>query len=740
MINYKKNSLNTFLFLAIVTIYLISVIQQTWLGEDGFIFLRYAQNLSNGNGLVFNLDERVEGFTSPLWVFLISLISSIIKINLNATVILTSYILSIASIYLLLKDKKNLVNNIPIGIYIIISNSAFIDFSTSGFETPLTFFLISLLCLAIKNNYLSEKPLMSGVIVALLILNRPETALIFIYLLFRKLLKFFSPDLSNKPKLIGNTFKFITPVAVLCIPYQVFRMFYYSSFFPNTFYEKKASYLYIEQGYNYLSDFILSYPVSCSIIFLLISIELIKTKFSYFKIIHHQVFIACTLIAYVLFNGGDYMHGRSLLIPFIFIAFVAPDIRLNFFKNSFGKIIVHILVISFLFLQAPITKKESKEINYVNDERNHFYGPSQFSIAYLSDLLSGEIPGSYGWRDRGLYYKDVANKLDQPITIHFPNIGFFSYAAGNNVNIIGPLIDFYRSKLPLRYRGKVGHEEVSAMQYIFYRRPHFSNVPFPEWRDVASFKYEDSIYSGVISGYSNDSLIPITNLSDKRFINKFSELTGIDIKTDIDNGIKKFLTNFDRKKNIERELYFKELFGFLRFVWYPFASKELQDLFNQKSAITNDAIISRQEYFNLCQSEVSQIFSNQISNKKNKDVINYNNIRFSLETLGSKSIQNIWLTTKNPCGEPFFGFFKEIDIRNVEKDKLLIDLSVFSELRFLPIRFLTDSQKTIEMVIDNSNHITIPVFKKISNQNKIILDLQKLKDMNITTIYILDNI
>jgi arabinofuranosyltransferase len=37
------------------------------------ISMRYAYNLAHGNGLVWNVGERVQGFTNPLWVFYMAL-------------------------------------------------------------------------------------------------------------------------------------------------------------------------------------------------------------------------------------------------------------------------------------------------------------------------------------------------------------------------------------------------------------------------------------------------------------------------------------------------------------------------------------------------------------------------------------------------------------------------------------------------------------------------------------------
>ena len=52
----------------------------TWgdpLADDAYISLRYAQNLATGRGLVFNLGERVEGFTNPLWTLLAALFTAL---------------------------------------------------------------------------------------------------------------------------------------------------------------------------------------------------------------------------------------------------------------------------------------------------------------------------------------------------------------------------------------------------------------------------------------------------------------------------------------------------------------------------------------------------------------------------------------------------------------------------------------------------------------------------------------
>lgn len=42
--------------------------------DDGMISMRYAYNLAHGHGLVWNLGERIEGYTNPLWVLYMALL------------------------------------------------------------------------------------------------------------------------------------------------------------------------------------------------------------------------------------------------------------------------------------------------------------------------------------------------------------------------------------------------------------------------------------------------------------------------------------------------------------------------------------------------------------------------------------------------------------------------------------------------------------------------------------------
>ncbi|MEE8405506.1 MAG: hypothetical protein V3S17_08950, partial [candidate division Zixibacteria bacterium] len=58
----------TFLILLFAAV----ALRTAWLCDDAFISFRVVDNFVNGYGLVWNTGERVQVFTNPLWVLVIS--------------------------------------------------------------------------------------------------------------------------------------------------------------------------------------------------------------------------------------------------------------------------------------------------------------------------------------------------------------------------------------------------------------------------------------------------------------------------------------------------------------------------------------------------------------------------------------------------------------------------------------------------------------------------------------------
>ncbi len=59
--------------LALISLYAFTVLRTAWLCDDVYITLRTVANFVHGHGPNYNIGERVQAYTHPLWMFLLSL-------------------------------------------------------------------------------------------------------------------------------------------------------------------------------------------------------------------------------------------------------------------------------------------------------------------------------------------------------------------------------------------------------------------------------------------------------------------------------------------------------------------------------------------------------------------------------------------------------------------------------------------------------------------------------------------
>src|SRR6185436_11644604 len=125
--------------------------QQTpFLEDDAAFFLRYAENLANGNGWRWNVEEPpVWGASAPLWPLLIA---AGIRLGLAAeqSCLLFSWMLALgasavlATVALRLRGILGVVALAPL----LSVNHLYSTWATSGMESPMTFLCIALVLLA----------------------------------------------------------------------------------------------------------------------------------------------------------------------------------------------------------------------------------------------------------------------------------------------------------------------------------------------------------------------------------------------------------------------------------------------------------------------------------------------------------------------------------------------------------------------------------------------------------------
>lgn len=145
--------------------------------DDAYITFRYARNIVEGNGFVYNVGERVMGTTTPLYTLLMAGLSLVTGSRDFPTIALPVNALAGAfSVGMLYALGKHFANHpIPAAAVAILWALApfSVSFAVGGMETDLTIGLL----IAAAYAHLVERPRAMATISALALLARPDTAI-----------------------------------------------------------------------------------------------------------------------------------------------------------------------------------------------------------------------------------------------------------------------------------------------------------------------------------------------------------------------------------------------------------------------------------------------------------------------------------------------------------------------------------------------------------------------------------
>ncbi len=442
-INNKEKSL--FLIITIL-LFLVVLIRNSWIGDDAYITFRTVDNFVNGYGLTWNVAERVQAFTNPLWTLFLSGFYFFTG-EIYYTSIFVSIALSLALMILLsFKMSINFVNSLLI-ITIAIFSKSYIDYTVSGLENVLTNFLLVIFGYVFLTRKISEKTLfILSAIAALGVLNRMDTVLIYIpaiaYLLFR---------IRSLRGLLISVFGFLP-----FILWEVFSLIYYGFPFPNTFYAKMHTGLPIndimQQGFIYFLETINQDPLTMIIIAAGLSAAFLSKN-------RRSLFIAVGVILYLIYIvriGGDFMMGRFFSAPFVVALLLISQIKLP--KTWQGQLLpfVPIIILGLAAPNSPVFCNNPYEIhtmeqNGIVDEKAYYYNNSTL-LKINHDYL---LP-DHKWSIYGIELKERKDRV-----FVLGNIGFSGFFAGPDsyiIDIFG-LSDPLLSRLPTcnKYEWRIGH-------------------------------------------------------------------------------------------------------------------------------------------------------------------------------------------------------------------------------------------------------------------------------------------
>ena len=313
----KKAYVSIVLIAVIVLILLLHVNYLRFVCDDAFISFRYAKNFVEGHGLVYNIGEKVEGYTNFLWTLLLSLF---MKMGLDPVTMsqVLGVLFSLATVFLLLRLNRRLHPKKTLFDYLaplfLACCGAFAAWSTGGLETAFFTFLVLLGSFFLIAGVEHPKNLVySGIIFALVCMTRLD-GLILAFVTFGFLLYLL---LVKKKVEARNLLLWSLPFLTLFLLYFIWRWSYYGKAFPNTFYIKVAGAAYYQQGFSYLLSFVERFWIWFMIIPLFFLGKAMKLNTKLGTTVLYFTSMILVFSCYVVYVGGDFMDMFRFFVPIL---------------------------------------------------------------------------------------------------------------------------------------------------------------------------------------------------------------------------------------------------------------------------------------------------------------------------------------------------------------------------------------------------------------------------------------
>ncbi|QQS54751.1 MAG: hypothetical protein IPM89_02540 [Candidatus Competibacteraceae bacterium] len=452
--NIKQFEQEKYIFILMLTIIFTAVvIRAAWISDDAAITFRVVLNFTHGFGPVFNITERVQAYTHPLWFFVISFLYLIIN-NVFYATLFVSIILSVLSFVLVSKLSLSIEWAI-IGLLVLIFSKSFIDFSTSGLENPLSYFLLILFIFAFKKQPKGEQSKRSGrylfkltLLFSLLYLNRPDLIILILPIFLLVFYRIENIKIALPAIVLG-----ILPLAL----WTLFSLIYYGFPFPNTAYAKLGTgidnYELVLQGVQYFFDSLRRDPLTLIVIFISLILGL-KNRSALTFCLSLGIIFYCL---YILKIGGDFMSGRFFSV----LVITASIILVNLPKITISTCAILSVAIIIIGVSSPTSTlfinnnvKQELEPSGIVDEQGWYYK--------RNGLLSGD---RYRFIDLPAWPKNDTTKIGKveiiDVKVQCGGLGHQSLYDGPFVHFIDPcgLTDPLLARLPVGYNKnwRVGH-------------------------------------------------------------------------------------------------------------------------------------------------------------------------------------------------------------------------------------------------------------------------------------------
>lgn len=433
-----------------------------WISDDAGLTLRSIDNLHRGFGPTFNISERVQAYTHPLWMWLLALVTAFSHEYFFSTIVV-SLICSIATLGIIAWRIDATDSGLVITAVGLLLSKSFIDYSTSGLENPLAHvLLVSFAAVYLRHLFTPHYRTLS-LLAAAIVLNRQDHVLLIAPALISLLVRPTEQSGSRRVRwqlidrsAIRHLLIGVVPVAL----WFGFSLLYYGFLFPNTAYAKLntdvARWELMQQGLLYLFETFKNDPLLVIMLFIGSWLSLHRGH-----LYHRALALGIILYGvYIISIGGDFMVGRFLTAPLIIasvlVATLTPHHRASY------AIAIPLLLIGISnpvnpllsnYLQQGQVDPTFSDSNGVTDERRYYAETS--GLLHLNRAFFAQTSPIENT------FTTLAPLAQGARTITAPTVGALGLAVGPGVHVIDELAlgDPLLARLPAVYNPdwRIGH-------------------------------------------------------------------------------------------------------------------------------------------------------------------------------------------------------------------------------------------------------------------------------------------
>lgn len=392
---------------AIAGVLVWHALQYAFVTDDAFISFVYSRNLAHHGSLVFNLGDRVEGYTNFLWTFVLGLLMVVhIPPEIASQVLGLGF--GIATLWVTFRIVEHCAGTgeprrTPFAYVtplLLALTAGYACWSSGGLETQMfTFFVASAFLEYARADGDHRRFRRLGVYLALAAMTRPEGMLVTGVLGLHRLGLNLIRDRRLRPT--TDEIRGVSNFLMLFVPYFAWRWWYYGYPFPNTYYVKASGAIQFhgdfaaamwKAGFYYLHQWAVQTRILWALPLAVVGLVVARPRTARFAMGTAAALLSVAYLGYTAKVGGDFMGLHRFIMPItvlvavgvgLGLAVVAGWLRDRLARADYAvAAVAAALVVAFAVSQYHLTVRSLTWGNFASD---HGIDTPAFLSVYTHD-------------------------------------------------------------------------------------------------------------------------------------------------------------------------------------------------------------------------------------------------------------------------------------------------------------------------------------------------------------------